>query len=96
MVVSSLAASPSPPGRSIGVNWPGGEGLAARLGCLLFEAREGPGTSSHVSDVKGRKTRRKRGCTWVSEQQEERRYQVTYHTYQASGGRVSCVILTEH
>ena len=51
--------------------------------------RGGPGTSSHVSDVKGRKTGRKRGRTWVSEQQEERRYQVTNHTYLASGGRLS-------
>ena len=53
--------------------------------------RGGPGTSSHVSDVEGRKGKkdRKRGRTWVSEQQEERRYQVTYHTYLASGGRLS-------
>ena len=42
-----------------------------------------------MSDVKGRKTGRKRRCTWVSEQQEERRYQATYHTYLASGGRLS-------
>ena len=39
---------------------------------------------------RGRKTGSKRGRTWVSEQQEERRYQVTsYHTYLASGGRLS-------
>ena len=46
----------------------------------------------HVSDVKGRKTVKdlnELGRTWVSEQQEERRYQVTYHTYLASGGQLS-------
>ena len=47
-----------------------------------------------MSDVKGRKgygrkTGRRRGRTWVSEQQEERRYEVKYHTYLASGGRLS-------
>ena len=33
---SSLAASPSPPGRSSGLDRPGGEGLAARLDVFLF------------------------------------------------------------
>ena len=54
--------------------------------------RGGPGTFPHVSDVKGRKVERpevERGRTWVSEQQEERRYQVRYHMYLASGGSPS-------
>ena len=54
--------------------------------------RRGPGTFPHVSDVKGRKTvERPNECggTRVSEQQEERMYQVGYHTYLASGGRLS-------
>ena len=40
----------------------------------------------HVRDVEaeGRKV-----ANWGSEQQEEQRYEVTYHTYLASGGRLS-------
>ena len=38
---------------------------------------------------RGRKTGRRRGRTWVSEQQEEQRYEVKYHTYLASVGRRS-------
>ena len=53
----------------------------------------GPGTFPHVSDVKSRKTvvrpLNECGHTWVSEQEEERRYQVRYHTYLASGERMS-------
>ena len=43
----------------------------------------------HVRDVEGRKVVERTWANWGSEQQEEQRYEVTYHTYLASGGRLS-------
>ena len=51
----------------------------------------------HVRDVKGRKDLIDRGRSGRgSEQQEELRYQVTYHAYLASGGGGATVIHTKH
>ena len=59
----------------------------------LHEGRGGPDIFSHVRDVKDRKVVEMTYRTWAqqgSEQQEELRYQVTYHTYLASGGQLLC------
>ena len=44
----------------------------------------------HVCDIEGRKVvKRTEWVNWGSEQQEEQRYEVTYHTCLASEGRLS-------
>ena len=59
-------------------------GPCAAFGCT--KEHKGPGMFSHVCDVEGRKDL---WVNWGSEQQKEQRCKVTYHTYLASGGRLS-------
>jgi len=54
----------------------------------LHEEHGGPGILSYVCDVKGRKVVERKWVHWGSEQQEELRYQVTYHTYPAGKGAI--------
>ena len=57
----------------------------------LHKKHWGSGIFSHVHDIKGRKVVEGLNWAWAhwgSEQQEELRYQVTYHMYLASGGRL--------
>ena len=48
----------------------------------------GPDIFSHVYDIKGRKAVEMTWAQWGSDQQEELRYQITYHMYIASRGRL--------
>ena len=63
----------------------------------LHEGHRGPGILSHMHDIEGRKVVNV-GTHWGSEQQEELRYQITYHMYPTSGCNchmhsVECVVV---
>jgi len=54
----------------------------------LHEEHGGPDIISHVYDINGRKVVERTWAQWGWDQQEELRYQVTYHMYIASRGRL--------
>jgi len=62
----------------------------------LHEEHGGLDILSHVYDIKGRKVVERMWVQWGWDQQEELRYQVTYHTYyEASRGRLLYTLSVE-